>query len=310
MGQRQHGNIDLQRLDLGDRGHGALLMAGNHQQIRLQRLDLGERRRHVVELGRQLIVDHYHHAMTLDVVEDAHPHVLGEGIVLHGERHGDRARLLAELLGILRGEADDAGEILVGGREHGKNVAVAPGEQLPRGAVPLHHGHVIFLDDGEHGLGQAGAVRPEHESDAVLPDQPFGELGAARRGRLVIIIVDGELVVLAANGDAALGIDGIDGKIVAVAGVGTVLRIFAGRRDRSAEDDRVLRHGTGGSDHAQKHRKTKASQPNRIAPHLSLSPPVPAIRNRFCGSISCSERSVQSIGCKSPGARQAREPGL
>ena len=74
-----------QGLDLADGGDRALLVARDHQHVGLQRLDLGQRHRHVVQLGRQLIVDHDLHAVALHVVEHAGAHVLGERIVLHGE---------------------------------------------------------------------------------------------------------------------------------------------------------------------------------------------------------------------------------
>ena len=153
------------------------------QHVGLQGLHLGQRHRHVVELGRQLVVDHHHHALALHVVEHARAHVLGERIALHGERHSDLVLGLAEIGGVLGSKVDGGRKILVGGGEHGEQVAIALGEQLACGAVPLDHRHLVFLDDRKDCLGQARAVGPKHEFYAVLLHQPLGEFGAARRSR-------------------------------------------------------------------------------------------------------------------------------
>jgi hypothetical protein len=86
---------------------------------------------------------------------------------------------------------------------------------------------------------EAGAVRAEHVLDAVLLDQPLGELCAAGRGRLVVVVDDLELVGLPADLDAAHLVDALDGKLVTVLRVDAVGRIFAGQRDRRTEYDGV-----------------------------------------------------------------------
>ena len=246
-------------------------MAGDHQHVGLQGFDLGERHRHVVELGRQLIVDHDHHAVALHVVEHAGAHILRERIVLHRQRNLELVRLLAELVRILGGELDRAGEILVGGGQHGEDVAITLGEQLARSAVALDHRHAVFLDDRQNGLGQAGAVRPEHELDSVLLDQPLGELGAARRRRFVVVVADHELVGLAADRDAALAVDRLDGEIVAVLGVGAVLGVFAGHRDTAAPS-MITSSAPAGTVRGKQKAKACANQPRSRTPHHSTPP--------------------------------------
>jgi hypothetical protein len=83
-------------------------------------------------------------------------------------------------------------------------------------------------------------VRPENVFDAILLDQPLGELGTARGRRLVVVIADHELVAPAADDDPALLVDLAGGELVAVLGIGAVQGIFAGERHRGAEHDRVL----------------------------------------------------------------------
>jgi hypothetical protein len=119
----------------------------------------------------------------------------------------------------------------------------------------------VLPDDGQDRLGQARAVRPEHELDVILLDQPLGELGAARGRRLVVVVADRELLVFARDIDTALLIDLGDGEIVTVLGVGAVLGIFAGERDSGAKDDDVLcfRSSTGTAP-AQEKRRAEACQ--------------------------------------------------
>ena len=167
-----------------------LRVARHQQQVGAPRLDLEQRRRHVVEVARQLVVDHHLHAVALGVVQHAGADVLGERVVLGS--HGDRQRggvppLRPRLLG---GEVDRLLQVLLGGRQHREQVAVALVEQLARGAVALHHRHAMALGDRGDRLGQTRAVGAEHEPDAVLPDQALGQLGAARRRRLVVVIQD------------------------------------------------------------------------------------------------------------------------
>jgi len=52
--------------------------------------------------------------------------------------------------------------------------------------------------------------------------------------------VDLERVGFAANGDATLVIDLLDGEIVAIFGIGAVQRILSGERDSRAEGDDVV----------------------------------------------------------------------
>ncbi len=218
---------------------------------------------------------------------------------------------------MLGGEIDDRSEILVGGGEHGENIAIAFGEQLARRAVGFDHGHLMLLDDGQDRLGQARAVRPENVLDAVLLDQPLGELGAARRCRLVVEIMDHELIARAADLDPASIVDLADGEFVSVLGIGAVLRIFAGERHRSAEDDHILACWSH-ADAAQRANKGshQACRQPSPRPHC-LQPPPPSFSCESCASHrlrryrrpvqSRAARLATSGGCNSSRPASTRE---
>src|SRR3546814_14185495 len=62
-----------------------------------------------------------------------------------------------------------------------EQILVALLEQRPGRAVAFDHGHFVFFSDRRDGLGKGGPVWPQDVLDAVLLDQAFGKLRAARQ---------------------------------------------------------------------------------------------------------------------------------
>ena len=234
-----------------------------------------ESHRHVVQLGRKLIVDDNLHAVSLHVVKNAGANVLGEWIIFHGKRNEQRLRRLAQILSVLGGEIDGRREVLIRSRQDGEEVAVALGEQLACRAVRLDHRHLMLFDDGQDRLSQARAARPEQEFHPVLLDEPLGKLSTVRGRRLVVVIAQDDLVVLAADLDAALVVDLAGGEIVAVLGVDPVLRIFAGQRNRRSEHDDVVARSSQSEPRCGKHQCGKKAQPKPMRCAQFIDPPPP-----------------------------------
>ena len=210
-------------------------MARDEQQVGLDRLHLGERRGHVVDLGRQLVVDEDLHAVLLRLLDHALAHVEAEGIVLEGHGDLDVFGVSPVLLRHLGGEDDGVAQVVVCRREHREEVAVSLGEELAGGCVPLHVRHLVLLRHGRHGLGEPGAVRAEDELHTVLVDEPLGQLRAAGGRRFVVVVDDFQLVALARDLHAAHFIDALDRDVVAVLGVLAVDGVLPGERDGGAE---------------------------------------------------------------------------
>jgi hypothetical protein len=101
-------------------------------------------------------------------------------------------------------------------------------------------------------------------------DEAPGELGSAYRNRLVVIVFDGELVVLAANVDAALAVDLANGELVALLDRGAVKRLLAGQGDGRAEHDDVLGAGRLRATYAAKQRSCQACRQQSRWPHVSI----------------------------------------
>ena len=249
----------------------ALRVAGDHQHVGAHRLDLEERRGHVVEIARQLVVDHDLHAVPGRVGDHAGADVLRERIVLDRDRDPQRGRVLRSRRRLLGREVDRLLQVLIGGGQHGEQVAVALVEQGQRRAVALHHRHLVLLGDRRDRLRQARAVRAEHERDPVLPDQALGQLGAARRRRFVVVVQDLQAVVLARDLNAAALVDLLDREVVAVARVVAGGRVLAGQRYRRAEHDGVA--GDPGERGSGRRQQGRAKQQRQDAPRARTSAP-------------------------------------
>ena len=229
----------LQLRGLAHQQGGALGVAGHQQQVGAQRLHLEQGGGHVVQVARQLVVNHHPHAMAGGVVEHAVADVLGERVVLGGYRDLQRGRVPTVRLRPFGGQVDRLLQVLLGGGQHREQVAIALVEQRPRGAVALHHRHVVALGDRSDRLRQAGAVGTEHEAHPVLPDQPLGQLRAARRRRLVVVVQNLQAIAAIADAHAAALVDHLDREVVAPAGVVARRGVLAGKRHRRAEHDGV-----------------------------------------------------------------------
>jgi hypothetical protein len=96
----------------------------------------------------------------------------------------------------------------------------------------------------------AAAIRPEQEFDVVFVDQLLDELHRRIRIALVVVILDSNLVFLAADIDAAHVIDVLDVKVIAVLHPLSFRRELAGERERGTELDDICI--LGGGDHCRR----------------------------------------------------------
>ena len=102
MRHRQHRHIHLHRLQLSNRQRCALGMAGDDQHVRAKNFHLLQRRGHIVQFGRQFIVDDDLHAELLGVRDHAGANVLRERIVLERQRNPHAGRFLTLCFSRLR----------------------------------------------------------------------------------------------------------------------------------------------------------------------------------------------------------------
>ena len=242
MRDGQHRHVEAHLLHLPDDERGALGVTRDHKKIGLERPGLGQGGCHVVEFGRKLVVDHDLESQGCGVLEHACTDVLAERVVLEGTGKPDACRVAAFGLRDLGCEGDGTGEILFGRREHGEQVPVALGEELPGRAVRLDHRHAVLFGDRRDGLGEPGTVRAQHEGNAVLVDQSFRKLRAAGRGRFVVVVDDADIVLPTVDRNPARFVDRPDGKVITLLRVLAVGRILAGKRDCRAKVDRVAIH--------------------------------------------------------------------
>ena len=82
--------------------------------------------------------------------------------------------------------------------------------------------------------------------------EDLDQLRAARRCRLIVVIFDLQFVGFPLDHDAAHLINARDGKLVAVLRMDAIGRVFAGKRNRRAEDDGVALDLGGGRRHRQR----------------------------------------------------------
>ena len=161
-----------------------------------------------------------------------------EAVIGGDQRHLDG-------LGIeLAHHLDGAGVVVAGRRQGPEDVFIAAGIDLARGAAALDHRNLVLLGDGAVVEGIVRGEGPEQEVDLVRGDQPDILADAEADVRLVVIELEGQLVGLVADLDAALGVDGVDGELIGVdivaAGIGLRAR---GLQGGAEGDDVVIGNG-------------------------------------------------------------------
>ena len=237
VGDGQYGGRHPQLRGLAYHQCRTLRMARYQQHVGEQRLYLEQGRGHVVEVARQLVVDHHLHTEVRGGVERAGADILGKRIVLGSDRDLELGRISPLRLRLFGRQVDRLLQVLLGSGQHREQVAVALVEQLPRSAVTLNHRHLVPFGDRSDRLSQTRAVGAEHEPNPVLPDQPLGQLRTARRRRLVVVVQNLQAVVLARDAHAAALVDHLDREVVTLAGVVARGGVLAGERHRRTEHD-------------------------------------------------------------------------
>ena len=103
-------------------------------------------------------------------------------------------------------------------------------------AVEATRGTLALVDDGRDGDGFAGALGADDGDDLVLADEALGDVDGLGGIALVVVADDLDLVLLAADVDAALGVVVVDHHLDRVAsrpGPRGRCRRFPGRTSRS-----------------------------------------------------------------------------
>ena len=226
--------------------------------VRVLRLGEREDRGEVGVVLAELLVDDQLQPCFLRELARPVGHGDVEGIVGCDQRHVLRLRVeLAHHL-------DGAREVVVRGRERAEHVLVAAAEDLRGGAAALHHRHLVLLRNGRVVERVVGGERPEQEVHLVLREQlhvlPHAEVGV----RLAVVDAQRQLVLGAADRDAALRVDLVDGNLIAVAVVASCIRQPASQLHGCAQRDLLVltrsgaREGQGSCQHRERHRTAES----------------------------------------------------
>ena len=148
------------------------------------------------------------------------------------------------------------------GRERSEQILVALVVDLRRRRGRRDGRDAVLLRHAAGRLGGARAERREQEVDLVLGDQPLGRLHRARRIGGIIDIDDLDLVGLAADLDAALGIGGLRPQVVALLLLDAFGRQRAGQRQRRAHAHRILSERGGAQYQRGRQRKRRDGSKN------------------------------------------------
>ena len=186
---------------------------------------------------------------------------------------------------------DGAAEIVAGRRQRAEDVLEAARENLVGRAAALHHRDLVFL--GHHRVGQleVAGKAAQQQVHLVLRHQLRVLAHRQVHVRLVVVQLERQLVRLAIDLDAALGIDLVDGHLVGVAVVAPGVGHRPGQLHRGAEHD-VLRPGRRGRRGGQ-HGREQGRKQKRV---LELHGGRPLCR---CLSSSPSALMAQRSGATS-----------
>ena len=119
--------------------------------------------------------------------------------------------------------------------------------RLLLGAAGRDHDPVVLLRDDRGSCDQAGRIRAEQELRLVLYDDARVELLDAGILRLVVVGDEIDLVLLAADLDAAGGIDLVAPQLEAAHLRGRVVVELAALRGRESDGERILGERRGGA---------------------------------------------------------------
>ncbi|MEJ2478783.1 MAG: hypothetical protein P8Y78_01150 [Acidihalobacter sp.] len=198
--QRDHAQIDLLVVELAGQGAAVGVVTAADQHGGAGGDDLVDDRSEVGGVGSVGLVEH-----------DVQAHALGGRSGALGDGGGeavvgvDQRDLGVRVLGLDR--VQRALEVLVGRGVELEQVLVAELVGLTLGGAGGDHDLAELLGDHGRSGGQAGGIGAEQEVGVVLQDQAAVELLHAAGGGLVVVVLEGDLVVVVADLDAACGVD-------------------------------------------------------------------------------------------------------